>query len=95
MYHNISVHKDYVLNEPNIFEYQDVNTSKILLISDAQSESVSQNSERLRELYNNSNLLIKFNGPIDSFDIDKYPYTSMDANFDGLYGIEVRIAKIN
>ena len=83
-----------VLNEFNDFGNEPVKTKKILLISDAESESFDRDTKRLHTLYVNSTQLFKIKGPVNNFNIDKYPYTSMeDVNFEGLYDIEVRIVR--
>ena len=85
---------DNVLNQFNDFGHEPVRTNKILLISDAESESFDRNTKRLRTLYENSTQLLKIRGPINNFNVDIYPYTSMeDVNFEGLYDMEVRIVR--
>jgi len=83
----------YVYKNDNVLELEDINyhplkTEKVLFVADAMSKDYN---EKLSALYNSSIQLIKFRGPSGTFGIEKYPYTNIKANFEGLYDTEVRI----
>ena len=60
----------------------------------AKMDEQKYRCHRWSKVYENSTQLFKINGPANNFNIDRYPYTSMEeVNFEGLYDIEVRIVR--
>jgi 4-amino-4-deoxy-L-arabinose transferase-like glycosyltransferase len=87
-------HGDHLLNVIREFDYEPVKTNKVLLITDIEYNLSPQN-ERLRALYNTTTSLLKFKGLINNFDFWRYPYTSMRANYEAMYGTEVGIGTVS
>ena len=85
--------RDHSVNVIREFDYEPVKTNKILLITDIEY-NLSPENERLRAVYNTTTSLLKFKGLIDNFDFWRYPYTSMRANYEAMYGTEVGIATV-
>jgi hypothetical protein len=79
----------YIFHEPYVFlDYRDLlfyplPTEKVLLISDSHFKGDIGAGEQLRATYDNTTTIKKFDGGVLNYDIQKYPYTNMQVNYEG------------
>ena len=87
----------YVFDKEHVFtDYRDllfypVETDKIILISDQHFQYDVGAGKQLRDAYNNTRPIETFSGNVYNFDLSRYPYTSMAANYEGSK-VEIRIS---
>jgi len=88
----------YVFDKERSFlDYRDmlfypVETEKLLLVSDHHFRSNFGAGRQLEDAYNNTENIAVFEGNVKNYDLGKYPYTNMIANYEG-DEIEIRISK--
>jgi 4-amino-4-deoxy-L-arabinose transferase-like glycosyltransferase len=78
------------------YEYENIKPDKILLIADEHLHA-DLGFKFLSQLYNDTQTIKKFerDKTLDSFDIGKYPYTSLKENSRAFSSIEVRLRNIS
>ena len=83
---------NFVLRDYYDYEYQSIKPDKILLIADGQFH-YDLEDKILSQLYNDTQTIKAFkpNEILDTLDTEKYPYTSLNENNEGLSDIEVRL----
>ena len=83
---------NFVLRDYYDYEYQSIKPDKILLIADGQFHDDLED-KILSQLYNDTQTIKAFkpNERLDTLDTEKYPYTSLNENNEGLSDIEVRL----
>jgi 4-amino-4-deoxy-L-arabinose transferase-like glycosyltransferase len=69
-----------------------IKTEKILLISDQHFISDLRSSKQLQTIYSNTTTIAVFRGGVINFNNYKYPYASMNLNYEGSE-VEVRVDK--
>jgi hypothetical protein len=69
-----------------------VETEKMLLISDRHFQFNIGAGEQLQDVYGNTENVAAFKGHVLDYDLGRYPYTSMSANYEGSE-VEVRASK--
>lgn len=69
-----------------------IQTKKVLLIADQHFKSHMGSGEQLQMIYNNTAIIARFKGGVLDYDLGKYPYTSMIANYEGSI-VEIRVNK--
>ena len=85
----------YVFDRAQSFtDYRDllfypVETERMLLISDQHFQYNIGSGEQLQDAYDNTENIASFEGNVGSYDLSRYPYTSMAANYEGST-VEVR-----
>lgn len=82
--------------EHSFLDYRDllfypVETEKLLLVSDPHFQYNLGAGEQLQEAYRNTENVAVFEGNVRTYDLGKYPYTSMVSNYEG-DEIEIRIS---
>jgi hypothetical protein len=88
----------YIYNKGHVFaDYRDllfypIQTKKILLIADHHFKSNMRSGEQLQTIYNNTTIIATFKGGVIDYDLGKYPFTSMIANYEGSI-VEIRVSK--
>jgi hypothetical protein len=88
----------YIYNSGHVFpDYRDllfypIQTKKILLIADHHFKSNMGSGEQLQTIYNNTTIIATFNGGVIDYDLGRYPFTSMIANYEGSI-VEIRVSK--
>ena len=88
----------YIYNKGHVFaDYRDllfypIQTKKILLIADHHFKSNMRSGEQLQTIYNNTIIIATFKGGVIDYDLGKYPFTSMIANYEGSI-VEIRVSK--
>jgi hypothetical protein len=88
----------YIYNSGHVFtDYRDllfypIQTKKVLLIADNHFKSNMRSGEQLQTIYNNTTIIATFKGGIIDYDLGKYPFTSMIANYEGSI-VEIRVSK--
>jgi hypothetical protein len=86
----------YVFDEENVFrDYRDllfypVETERVILIADQHFKYNIGAGEQLSMMYNSTRTIATFEGGVLRYDLGKYPYTNMQANYEGSL-VEVRI----
>jgi hypothetical protein len=87
----------YVFEKEHSFlDYRDllfypVETEKLLLVSDHHFRSNFGAGRQLEDAYNNTENIAVFEGNVKNYDLGRYPYTNMVANYEG-DEIEIRIS---
>jgi len=51
-----------------------------------------RSGEQLQTIYNNTTIIATFKGGVIDYDLGKYPFTSMIANYEGSI-VEIRVSK--
>ena len=69
-----------------------IKTGKILLISDQHFISDMRSSKQLQTIYSNTTAIATFRGGVINFNNYKYPYASMNLNYEGSE-VEIRVDK--
>lgn len=88
----------YIYNSGHVFtDYRDllfypIQTKKILLIADHHFKSNMGSGEQLQTIYNNTTIIATFKGGVIDYDLGRYPFTSMIANYEGSI-VEIRVSK--
>lgn len=72
--------------------FHPIQTQKFLLIADPHFMANMRSPEGLQLIYNSTTTIATFKGEVDKLDNHKYPYTSMDLNYEG-GNVEIRIGK--
>jgi hypothetical protein len=78
VYHVPDVMKDY-----RALLFHPITTNHVLLIADLHFKSNLNAGKQLSDMYNNTTLVKKFRGGVLEADLQKYPFTSMNANYEG------------
>jgi 4-amino-4-deoxy-L-arabinose transferase-like glycosyltransferase len=83
---------NFVLLDYYDYEEQSIKPDKTLLIADGQFHD-DLGDKILSQLYNETQTIktFKHNESLDNLDTEKYPYTSLNENNEGLSDIEVRL----
>jgi hypothetical protein len=88
----------YVFQIDNVFmDYRDllffpVETERLVLVADRHLETNLDAGTEIRTAYENSEVIARFEGNVDEFEITSYPYTNLAWNFEGSL-IEIRESK--
>jgi hypothetical protein len=88
----------YVFQIDNVFmDYSDllffpVETERLVLVADRHLETNLDAGTEIRTAYENSEIIARFEGNVDEFEITRYPYTNLAWNFEGSL-IEIRERK--
>jgi hypothetical protein len=78
VYHVPDVMKDY-----RALLFHPITTNHVLLIADLHFKSNLNAGKQLSDMYNSTTLVKKFRGGVLEADLQKYPFTSMNANYEG------------
>ncbi|MEP0824150.1 MAG: phospholipid carrier-dependent glycosyltransferase [Nitrososphaera sp.] len=85
----------YVFDVDNTFRdyldvlYYPIQTEKIIVVSDNHLENDLDIGEKLRQAYSDTHAIRTFEGNVLNYDLEQYPYTSMNKNYEGSR-IEIR-----
>ena len=88
----------YVYGTQNTFTdyrellFQQVETRRLVLVSDTHLESNLDAGPQIREAYDNSQVIKTFEGNVSDYDTSTYPYTNLRWNFEGSH-IEIRVVE--
>ena len=82
--------KDYAFSDYRDLLFHPVRTEKLLLISDNHFQENIGVGEQLQEAYDSTTSVAVFEGNVDEYNFNSYPYTNMLANYEG-ERVEIRI----
>jgi Dolichyl-phosphate-mannose-protein mannosyltransferase len=74
---------DNVLSDYRDILFNPISTHNVLLIADEHFKENMAAGEALKKVYYNATTITTFKGGVLQFDLRKYPYTSMIANYEG------------
>ena len=83
--------RDHILSDYRDLLYTPIRTDRVLLIDDPRFKLDLANEKEQLILYKKTHVIATFNGNVGSFDLSKYPYTSMIENYEG-HQVEIRIS---
>jgi 4-amino-4-deoxy-L-arabinose transferase-like glycosyltransferase len=75
--------KEHSFNDYRDLLFYPVETDKMLLVSDQHFRFNIGAGKQLQEAYDNTESIATFRGNVTNYDLWRYPYTSMSANYEG------------
>jgi hypothetical protein len=82
-------HKENVPQDYSFILFNQIQTSKILLVADPHFLVDIPRGKQLQQVYNDSKTIATFNEDVSMYNTNGYPYSSLKLNLDGMH-IEVK-----
>lgn len=82
--------KEYAFSDYRDLLFHQVRTEKLLVIYDNHFEENIGAGEQLQNAYDSTEIVAAFEGNVDEYNFNSYPYTNMLANYEG-EKVEIRV----